>query len=111
MFSALSRDDKYLEKSGEKRSELEHEMDLLYAKNPKNAAEGLRIGWIKMRTIFLVDEAEFAIFICIGALCNQVGFALLIIAAAQISIAVWRAFERGYQLSHNSENLLRPLRK
>ncbi len=111
MFSAISRDSHFLDKSSEKRGELEHEMDLLYAKKPKNPTEALKIGWIKMRTIFLVDEAEFAIFTFVGTIFNVLPLVVIILAVAQFSIAMWRAVERGYQLTHNSENLLRPLRK
>lgn len=111
MFSIISRDSKYLEKSSEKRKELEHKMDLLYSKKPKSISEALSIFWIKMRTIFLVDEAEFAIFICIGSILNQIGPTLTIIATSQVTIFIWRGIERGYQLTHSSERLLWPLRK
>lgn len=111
MFSATSQDNKYLEKSSQKRSELERTMDHLYARKAKNIKDGFYIGWVKMRTMLLVDEAEFAIFICVGAFLNQVGFALFVIALAQVSIAIWRGFERGIQLKNNSERLLWPMRK
>lgn len=111
MFSAISRDEKYLEKSSEKRGELEHKMDILYSKKPSTFTEFISITWIKMRTIFLVDEAEFAIFVAIGTLFNAVWVSLWVIAVAQVIIALWRGFERGYQLTTNSERLLQPLRK
>ncbi len=111
MFSSISRDEKYLEKSAEKRGELEHKMDLLYAKKPESVSEFFSILWVKMRTMFLVDEAEFAIFICVGAIADRIGLVLCVIAISQVLIAVWRGFERGYQLTTNSNRLLHPLRK
>ncbi len=111
MFSALSRDNKFLDKSAQKREVLEHEMDVLYSKNPRNVADFLKISWIKNRMVFIVDEAEFAIFTAIGAIFGQLWLSLLIIATAQVVVVVWRVFERGTQLKNNSVNLLRPLRK
>ncbi|MGE5042245.1 MAG: CDP-alcohol phosphatidyltransferase family protein [Candidatus Levyibacteriota bacterium] len=111
MFSALSRDKNYLEKSAKKRTELEKKMDVLYAKEPSSVQEFISIFWVKMRTIFLVDEAEFAIFIAVGSFVNRVGLALLIIAVAQVIIAFWRFYERGKQLKENSPKLFLPMRK
>ena len=111
MFSSISRDEKYLEKSAERRGELEHKMDLLYAKKPESVLEFFSILWVKMRTIFFVDEAEFAIFVAVGAFFNAVWISLWVIVLAQVIIAVWRGFERGYQLTTNSNRLLHPLRK
>ena len=111
MFSAFSRDDKYMDKSAKKRAELEHEMDIFYGKTPKNIPEFLRSLWIKNRMIFIVDEAEFAIFTAIGAALGQLWVSLVIIATAQVAVVIWRAFERGIQLMNGSENLVRPLRK
>jgi phosphatidylglycerophosphate synthase len=111
MFSAISNDPKFLDKSAEKRKALEYEMDVLYAKKASSFREALRFFWIKNRTLFLVDEAEFAIFIAIGALLNHLNIALWIIAIGQTVIAFWRLFERGSQLKAKSPELLRPLRK
>ena len=111
MFSAISNDSKYLDKSSEKRKELEHDMDVLYAKKASNLKEAVQFSWIKNRTLLLVDEAEFAIFVAVGAIFNRLDIVLWIWAIAQTLWALWRVFERGGQLKNKSERLLRPLRK
>lgn len=111
MFSAYSNNPKYFDQSSEKRKVLEHAMDKLYAKKAKSITEGLKLSWIKNRTVLLVDEAEFAIFVFVGAICNRLDLVLWIWAIAQTSWAIWRLFERGTQLKNKSERLLWPMRK
>lgn len=111
MFSSISRDPKYLDKSSEKRAELEHKMDLLYTKKNNSLSEFLYILWVKTRTIFFVDEAEFAIFAAVFAIIGRLDLYLWIMAIAQVLIALFRVFERGNQLKNNSPKLLEPLRK
>jgi len=111
LFSASSRDEKYLDKSSEKRKEVEQKMDTLYSRKAKSFADALYIFWVKNRTLLIVDEAEFAIFVSLGAIFNRLPLVLWILAIAQISWAIFRGFERGRQLHTNSKNLLLPLRK
>lgn len=111
MFSAISRDQNYLERSAEKRKKLELKMDEIYSKNPKNLQEWISQFMIKNRTIFFVDEAEFAIITGIGALFNILEWSLWILAISQVVIALWRFFERRYQLINNSPKLFEPMRK
>lgn len=111
MFSALSRDEKYLEKSAKKRKEMEEEMDNLYMRKAKTIKEALQIFWVKNRTIFFVDEAEFALLTTLGVILNKLDLSLWILAVSQIILAFWRLIERGGQLHKNSRNLLLPMRK
>lgn len=102
MFSAISSDEEYLEKSAAKRDQLQEEYD---------KATGLKSFWYRNRMIVFIDEAEFVIITSIFALMNRLDLALWILAISQVLIALFRLFERGYQLQTNSENLLKPLRK
>jgi phosphatidylglycerophosphate synthase len=111
MFSAYSRDEKYFQKSSEVRAEREKYMDHLYSKKGASLGESLHILWIKNRTFFFFDEAEFAILLAIFAILGKVDVYLWIAAIAQVSIAVFRVFERGNQLQSNSSKLLEPMRK
>lgn len=111
IFSALSRNAKYLEKSAKTRKEMEEEMDVLYMRKAKTLKEAVQIFWIKNRTIFFVDEAEFALFVSFGAVLNKLDLSLWILAVSQIILAFWRLIERGRQLHTNSKDLLLPMRK
>jgi phosphatidylglycerophosphate synthase len=111
MYSAFSRDPKYFETSAAKRHELEADMDQLYARQATSLTEAAQLFWIKNRTLLLVDEAEFAIIVALGALVGRLDIALWIIAIAQVFWVVWRLIERGTQLTTNSERLKWPLRK
>ncbi len=111
MFSAFSNNPKYFDESAKVRQKLEHAMEVQYAKKAKNISEALRFSWIKNRTLLIVDEAEFAIFVAIGALCNRLDLVLWILAISQTIWALWRVFERGTQLKNRSKELLMPMRK
>lgn len=102
MFSKINSDPKYLERSAQKREELTQSLDKI---------TGIKSYWIKNRTIFFVDEAEFVIITAIGAIFDKLEYSLWVLAISQILITIFRLFERGYQLNTNSENLLKPLRK
>ena len=71
----------------------------------------IKLFWLKNRTIFWVDEAEFVIFTSIAALLNKIEIVLWIFAISQTLIAFWRLFERGYKIHRTPEKLLDPLRK
>ncbi len=111
LFSALSRDITYLDKSASTKMHLEQYIFQERKELSKSLMGRLRVLWQQNRVIFLVDEAEFAIFTALGALVNRLTLTLLILAIGQVLIALWRFIERGYQLTHNSPTLLKPLRK
>lgn len=102
MFSRINSDPKYLEKSAIKRAQLQKSL---------NEIKGIKSFWIQNRLLFLVDEAEFVIITCLGAIFNRLDLALWAIVVTQVLIAFWRFFERGYQLKHSSDRLLWPMRK
>ena len=111
IFSMMSRDEKYLEKSALKRKELEEKMDILYSHKANSIKDAIKLSAIKNRTFLFFDEAEIAIVIGIGAALGYLGTALWIVAIAQVIIAAFRVFERGRQLTQNSDDLLKPMRK
>ncbi len=71
----------------------------------------VKLFWLKNRSIFWVDEAEFVVFTSIGAIFNKIEEVLWILAMSQGLIAFWRLFERGYQTHKAKEMLLDPMRK
>lgn len=111
VFSCMDRDPQYLVRSGQKRNELENQLDVLHTKLWQTPIGRLKSLWLKNRTIFFVDEGEFAVFIGIGALFNQLEVVLWILAISQVTIAAWRLYERGRQLMTSSPRLLWPMRK
>jgi phosphatidylglycerophosphate synthase len=112
MFARINHDKDYLEKSSDKRRELEAEVEGTIEQYKKEGFSGfVKSVVLQNRTIFFVDEAEFAIFTGIGAIFHRMDIALWIIAVAQVIIAFLRVFERGYQISTDSPNLLYPMRK
>jgi phosphatidylglycerophosphate synthase len=111
MFSAMSRDNLYLEKSTTKRNELIQQIETMYETNQHSLIGRVKNMFHMNRTVLFVDEAELAIFTSIGALFNRLDLALWVIALAQVIIAFYRFYERGYQLNINSEDLFKPLRK
>lgn len=111
MFSVISRDNLYLDKSTQRRNELIERMETVYQQNRETPLGRIK-NFIHMnRTVFFVDEAEFAIFTGVGALCNQLALTLSFLAVSQVVIAFYRFYERGSQLQNNSQDLLNPLRK
>jgi phosphatidylglycerophosphate synthase len=111
MFSATSADKNYLDRSLEVREKQVAKMDNLYSKKASSFQEYLYILWVKNRPFFFFDEAEFAILAAVFAIISRLDLYLWIMAVAQLSIAAYRAFERGSQLKNNSEKLLEPMRK
>ena len=71
----------------------------------------IKLFWLKNRSIFWVDEAEFVIFTSIGAILNKIELVLWVLAVSQVLIAFWRLFERGYQTHKSKDRLLDPMRK
>lgn len=111
MFSAISRDPRFLEKSSDIRSQREKAMDAQYTKKAQSVTEAIELFFLKNRTVLWFDEAEFAIITAVGALTNRLDLSLWTLAIAQVCIVLWRLFERGHQLSTGSEKLLEPMRK
>lgn len=111
MFSAINSDPDYLEKSDRVRSKMADELTERYEKLWKTFGGKLQVIWFKNRIMFVVDEAEFAVFTAFFALLNRIELTLWVLAVSQILIALWRFIERGYQLTAAREELLKPMRK
>lgn len=111
MFTEINRDHEYLAKSAVRRTEFLASID-----QKIESWKGTYLGWIKIfwtrnKLIFAVDEAEFAIFVAIGALTNQLAVALVVITVAQVCIGFLRFYQRGSALVYNRDSLLNPMRK
>lgn len=111
IFSQFNQDPQYLVNSSKRRQEL-----YIIKQNEYKILQGsfsgkIKLFWLKNRSIFWVDEAEFVIFTSIGAVFNQIGLVLWVFAVSQVLIAFWRLFERGYKICKAKEKLLDPLRK
>jgi len=111
IFSQFNQDPQYLVKASERRQELYLSKQREYEKLSASFLGRIKLFWLKNRSIFWVDEAEFVIFTSIGALFNQIELVLWILAVSQTLIAFWRLFERGYQTHKAKEKLLDPMRK
>jgi len=111
IFSVISRNSEYLAKSKQKRNELEGEITKKITRLSQTFTGKLHVLWILNRNIFFVDEAEFAIFTSVAALFNKLEWALWVLAVSNVCIALWRLFERGYQLHFARDQLFKPMRK
>lgn len=111
MFTEMNRDPAYLAKSAERRSEFLASIDQKIESWRGTLVGWLKIFWIRNKLIFAVDEAEFAIFVAIGALTNQLVAALMVITVAQVFIGFLRFYQRGRALVYDRDSLLNPMRK
>jgi len=111
IFSQFNQDSQYLVKCGERRQELYRLKQTEYKQLSSSILGKIKLFWLKHRSIFWVDEAEFVVFTSIGALLNQIELVLWVLAISQFLIASWRLFERGYQTHKAKDQLLDPMRK
>jgi len=111
IFSQFNQDQQYLVKSRERRLALYKIKKREYKQLSGSFSGKIRLLWLKNRSIFWVDEAEFVVFTSIGAVLNKIEWVLLVLAVSQSLIAFWRLFERGYQTHKAKEMLLDPMRK
>lgn len=111
IFSQFNRDPQYLVNSNKRRQELYLIKEREYKKLSTSFSGKIKLFWLKNRSIFWVDEAEFVIFTSIGAIFNQIELVLWVLAVSQVLIGFWRLFERGYQTSKAKDKLLDPMRK
>ncbi|HIG46235.1 MAG TPA: CDP-alcohol phosphatidyltransferase family protein [candidate division Zixibacteria bacterium] len=111
IFSQFNQDPQYLVKASERKQELYLSKQREYEKLSASFLGRIKLFWLKNRSIFWVDEAEFVLFTSIGAIFNRIELVLWILAVSQTLIAFWRLFERGYQTHKAKEKLLDPMRK
>lgn len=104
-------DNKYLEKSSEIMDKVEENIFESHKKLWSQPLGKLQVLWEVNRTIFFVDEAEFAVFTAVGALFNRLDIALWTLAISQVLLCVWRLIERGHQTVTKSERLYYFMRK
>jgi phosphatidylglycerophosphate synthase len=111
IFSMQSRDKDYLEKSKITREKLYVDMKEKYSGLKKTFLGRLKLIWLRNRSLFALDEAEFVIFTALAALLDRPEWALWLFGVGQLLIGITRFIERGYLLSAKPEELLKPLRK
>lgn len=111
IFSQVNQDTQYLVKASERRKQLYKTKQREYEKLSTSFSGNIKLFWLKNRSIFWVDEAEFVVFTSIGAIFNKIELVLWVLAISQAVIAFWRLFERGYQTHKAKEQLLDPMRK
>lgn len=111
IFSQFNQDSQYLVKASERRKELYRTKQSEYEKLSASFLGKIKLFWLKHRSIFWVDEAEFVVFTSVGAILNEIELVLWVLAISQTLIAFWRLFERGYQTHKAKEQLLDPMRK
>ena len=111
IFSQFNKDPEYLVKCSERRRELYRQKAAQYTELTSSISGKLKLFWLKHRSIFWVDEAEFVVFTSMGAVLDQMGLVLWVLAVSQFLIAMWRLYERGYQTHKATEQLLDPMRK
>ncbi|VAW95908.1 hypothetical protein MNBD_GAMMA22-1900 [hydrothermal vent metagenome] len=111
IFSQFNQDSHYLKKCSDRRKVLYRSKETEYKHLSSSFSGKIKLFWLKHRSIFWVDEAEFVVFTSIGAVLNQIELVLWVLALSQFLIAFWRLFERGYQTHKAKEQLLDPMRK
>lgn len=110
MFGAINRDKNYLDKSRAKRQEL-YKFYGAIQKQSKTFSQKMQWVWIRNRSIFAFDEAEFVTFGALAALIQRPDIWCWIFGISQITLALYRLVGRGNQLVNNPVSLLIPLRK
>jgi len=111
IFSQCSRDPGYLAACAARRQELYRQKGEEYRKHAGSLAGKIKLFWLKNRSLFWVDEAEFVVFTSIAMLLGKMEAVLWLFGVSQALIAGWRLFERGYQTHAAAEKLLDPMRK
>lgn len=110
LFSAMSRDSAYLEKSRIHRYALYEKYDN-QKKSRKSIADYIKWFAFKNRAVFAFDEAEHVTFGALAILTGNVWLWVVVFGVTQPVIALYRLWQRGSQLKNNPESLLHPLRK
>jgi len=106
LINQIEKNLKFIFTRFDREKEWKHKLERKYAALSKGFVGKLKIIWLKNKSIFLVDEAEIAIFTSIAAISNQLVVWIWILALSQIVITIFRAFQRYYQLKNNDEKLI-----
>lgn len=111
MFSQINNNPDYLTDSRSLRHKLYEDFGARYKEWSKTLFGKIKVLFYKNRSIIFVDEAEFVVFTALGALFNRLDIVLWVFAISQLTIAIFRIFERAYLINNNPERLKQPLRK
>jgi phosphatidylglycerophosphate synthase len=111
VFSEVSKDKEYLTKSKEYTENLYTEIEAHRKQLATTFWGKIKLFLIQNRVILEVEEAELVMFTAVGALFNQLGAVLWILAVSQVLIVAQRLITRGYQVEHAPEKLLAPIKK
>jgi phosphatidylglycerophosphate synthase len=110
MFGAVNKDKDYLDKSRAYRHELYAKFDAQKAVR-KNTIEKIRWFAMRNRAVLALDEAEHVTFAAIAILFNAPAVWCWVFGIMQLTLALYRLFQRGGQIMNNPESLQYPLRK
>ncbi|HUB93156.1 MAG TPA: CDP-alcohol phosphatidyltransferase family protein, partial [Verrucomicrobiae bacterium] len=110
MFSAIGRDKEYLDKSRVYRLEL-YEKYEQQKRDRHTLTDYVKWYAFKNRAVFALDEAEHVTFGALAILTDKIWLWCWIFGIGQVLIALFRLWQRGYQLSRKPERLLYPMRK
>jgi len=106
LIKELEKDPKFVYDRFEIEKEWKQKLERKYAALSKSFVGKLKIIWLKNKSIFLVDEAEIAIFTCLASIFNQLVIWIWILVFSQIMIVIFRLFQRGYQLKKGDIKLI-----
>ncbi len=105
-------DDQYLKVQDIIKEKLENAaIKTFNYQNARGLQGKINVWWLKNRTIFLVGEGEIAFFVALGALFDKLDIVLYILLMSQVTIGLWRFYERGLQIRTNSTKLNEPIRR
>lgn len=110
MFSAIGRDKDYLEKSRAYRLEL-YEKYNQQKKDRRTAGDYIKWYAFKNRAVFALDEAEHVTFGALAILTHAIWLWCWVFGIGQVIIALYRLWQRGYQITKKPDSLLYPMRK
>jgi len=102
----LEKDPQFVHNRFEIGKVWKQKLELKYDKLSKTLVGKLKILWLKNKNVFLVDEAEIAIFTCLAAILNQLVIWIWILVFSQLIIVIFRLFQRGYQLKTGDIKLI-----
>ncbi len=111
VLSQAMRDEDYFKDSAAREKELLIQIESERNSLRKSPSGRVKLFLLKNKSIFLVDEAEFAVFTALLAPLDRLDIALIILALSQVLIAVFRSIQRARETSRGDKRLLNPMRK
>lgn len=111
IFSEVSKDKLYLDRCREVSEKAYVTIENDRKEKSKTVTGKIQVLWNANKSIFEVEEAELIMFTAVGALFNRLDIVLWVLAISQILIVIVRLATRGYQVEHDTEALLQPMKK